>query len=197
MNGPYQTGDIYKCSLSRRTNGNGCSKLNLGRISLTNVSERKDKMRLGMTLTSNPQDKSFVACGPLWSYECGSSYYSTGICSRVNESFKFSRTIAPAFQSKPQIISPDVETYMDIVIVLDGSNSIYPWYEVQAFLINILQKFYIGPGQIQVGVVQYGGRRGAKKVMIVITDGESHDSPDLKQAIEDSEKDGITRYAIA
>ncbi|XP_071771799.1 integrin alpha-11a [Centroberyx gerrardi] len=239
MNGPYQTGDVYKCSLSKRTNGNGCSKLNLGRISLTNVSERKDKMRLGMTLTSNPKDNSFVACGPLWSYECGSSYYSTGICSRVNASFKFSRTIAPAFQR--------CETYMDIVIVLDGSNSIYPWYEVQAFLINILQKFYIGPGQIQVGVVQYGekvvhefqlsdyksveevvkrarsinqrggeetntalginvarseafkqgGRRGAKKVMIVITDGESHDSPDLKQAIEDSEKDGITRYAIA
>uniref|UniRef100_A0A671V7J6 Integrin, alpha 11a n=1 Tax=Sparus aurata TaxID=8175 RepID=A0A671V7J6_SPAAU len=239
MNGPYQTGDVYKCSLNRRMNGNGCSKLNLGRISLTNVSERKDKMRLGMTLTSNPKDNSFVACGPLWSYECGSSYYSTGICSRVNASFKFSRTIAPAFQR--------CETYMDIVIVLDGSNSIYPWYEVQAFLINILQKFYIGPGQIQVGVVQYGekvvhefklsdyksveevvkrarsinqrggeetntalginiarsqafkqgGRRGAKKVMIVITDGESHDSQDLQQAIEDSEKDGITRYAIA
>ncbi|KAM9860747.1 integrin alpha-11a isoform 2-T2 [Aulostomus maculatus] len=239
MNGPYQTGDVYKCSLSKRTNGNGCTKLNLGRISLTNVSERKDKMRLGMTLTSNPKDNSFVACGPLWSYECGSSYYSTGICSRVNASFKFSRTIAPAFQR--------CETYMDIVIVLDGSNSIYPWTEVQAFLINILQKFYIGPGQIQVGVVQYGekvvhefklsdyksveevvkrarsinqrggeetntalgistarsqafkqgGRRGAKKVMIVITDGESHDSADLDQAIEDSEEDGITRYAIA
>ncbi len=42
-----------------------------------------------------------------------------------------------------------------------------------------------------------GGRRGAKKVMIVITDGESHDSADLQQVIEDSEKDGITRYAIA
>lgn len=41
---------------------------------------------------------------------------------------------------------------MDIVIVLDGSNSIYPWYEVQAFLINILKKFYVGPGQIQVCV---------------------------------------------
>ena len=39
---------------------------------------------------------------------------------------------------------------MDIVIVLDGSNSIYPWVEVQLFLINILKKFYIGPGQIQV-----------------------------------------------
>nr|XP_057944628.1 integrin alpha-11a isoform X4 [Doryrhamphus excisus] len=42
-----------------------------------------------------------------------------------------------------------------------------------------------------------GGRRGAKKVMIVITDGESHDSADLQPAIEESEKDGITRYAIA
>uniref|UniRef100_A0A674B8D2 Integrin subunit alpha 11 n=1 Tax=Salmo trutta TaxID=8032 RepID=A0A674B8D2_SALTR len=178
-------------------------------------------------------------CGPLWSYECGSSYYSTGICSRVNESFKFSKTISPAFQR--------CETYMDIMIVLDGSNSIYPWYEVQDFLINILQKFYIGPGQIQVGVVQYGsrvvheftlndfrsveevveaaktidqrggeetrtalginvartegfkrgGRKGAKKVMLVITDGESHDSPDLQKAMEDSEADNITMYAIA
>ncbi|KAJ8249244.1 hypothetical protein GJAV_G00232720 [Gymnothorax javanicus] len=236
--GALQTGDVYRCPLNGKINGN-CSRLNLGRISLTNVSERKNKMRLGMTLASNPQDNSFVACGPLWSYECGSSYYSTGICSRINSSFRFSRTIAPAFQR--------CETYMDIVIVLDGSNSIYPWTEVQNFLINILQKFYIGPGQIQVGIVQYGeavvhefqlnefrsvedvvaaarniiqrggeetrtalgievarsqafkrgSRRGAKKVMIVITDGESHDSPDLKKVIEDCEEDDIIRYAIA
>lgn len=33
MNGPYQTGDVYKCSLSKRINGNGCSKLNLGIVS--------------------------------------------------------------------------------------------------------------------------------------------------------------------
>ncbi|NWY70927.1 ITA11 protein, partial [Erithacus rubecula] len=139
------------------------------------------------------------------------------------------------------------QTYMDIIIVLDGSNSIYPWVEVQHFLINILKKFYIGPGQIQVGVVQYGedvvhefhlndyrsvqdvvaaashieqrggtetrtaygiefarseafrkgGRKGAKRVMIVITDGESHDSPDLEKVIEDSERDNVTRYAVA
>ncbi|TRY55700.1 hypothetical protein DNTS_010275 [Danionella cerebrum] len=144
-NGHHQTGDVYKCPLSRRSGGPSCSKLNLGRVSLTNVSERKEKMRLGMTLSSNPKDNSFVACGPLWSYECGSSYYSTGICSRVNASFKFSRTIAPAFQ--------------------------------KAF--------------------KHGGRRGAKKVMIVITDGESHDSADLQHAIDESERDGITRYAIA
>ncbi|XP_031694320.1 integrin alpha-11-like, partial [Anarrhichthys ocellatus] len=139
------------------------------------------------------------------------------------------------------------ETFMDIVIVLDGSNSIYPWYEVRDFLITILQKFYIGPGQTQVGVVQYGstvvhefglgeyqtveevveaargidqrggeetrtalginvarsdafkrgGRPGAQKVMIVITDGESHDSPQLVQAVADSERDNVTMYAIA
>ncbi|XP_035771278.1 integrin alpha-11-like [Neolamprologus brichardi] len=91
---------------------------------------------------------SAVTCGPLWSHECGSSLYSTGICSRVGRNFKLSNTIAPALQR--------CETFMDIVIVLDGSNSIYPWYEVQDFLINILHKFYIGPGQTQVGVIQYG-----------------------------------------
>ncbi|KAM7397235.1 hypothetical protein PAMP_020224 [Pampus punctatissimus] len=136
---------------------------------------------------------------------------------------------------------------MDIIIVLDGSNSIYPWYEVQDFLINILNKFYISPGQTQVGVIQYGstvvhefglgeyetvtevvdaarninqrggeetrtalginvarsvafkrgGRPGAQKVMIVVTDGQSHDSPQLLQAVTDSKRDNITMYAIA
>ncbi|XP_050929109.1 LOW QUALITY PROTEIN: integrin alpha-11 [Lates calcarifer] len=236
--GKQQTGDVYRCPLDNRNSVN-CSRLNLGKLSLDNVSERKDKMRLGMTLTSNPKDNSFVTCGPLWSHECGSSLYSTGICSRVSRNFRLSHTIAPALQR--------CETFMDIVIVLDGSNSIYPWYEVQDFLINILHKFYIGPGQTQVGVVQYGstvvhefslgeyetveevveaarsihqrggeetrtalginvarseafkrgGRPGAQKVMIVITDGESHDSPQLVQAVGDSERDNITMYAIA
>ncbi|XP_029909808.1 integrin alpha-11 [Myripristis murdjan] len=236
--GKQETGDVYRCPLDTSDSTN-CTRLNLGKVSLDNVSERKDKMRLGMTLASNPRDNSFVACGPLWSHECGSSFYSTGICSRVSRNFRFSHTIAPALQR--------CETFMDIVIVLDGSNSIYPWYEVQDFLINILHKFYVGPGQTQVGVVQYGsrvvhefglgeyhtveevveaarnieqrggeetrtalginvarseafqrgGRPGAKKVMIVITDGESHDSPDLVQAVADSERDNVTMYAIA
>lgn len=44
---------------------------------------------------------------------------------------------------------------------------------------------------------QKGGRKGAKKVMIVITDGESHDSPDLERVIQQSERDNVTRYAVA
>ncbi|XP_076984455.1 integrin alpha-11 isoform X2 [Tamandua tetradactyla] len=234
-NGHQKTGDVYKCPV---IDGN-CTKLNLGRVTLSNVSERKDNMRLGLSLATNPKDNSFLACSPLWSHECGSSYYTTGMCSRVNSNFRFSKTVAPALQR--------CQTYMDIIIVLDGSNSIYPWVEVQHFLINILKKFYIGPGQIQVGVVQYGedvvhefhlndyrsvkdvveaashieqrggtetrtafgiefarseafqkgGRKGAKKVMIVITDGESHDSPDLEKVIQQSERDNVTRYAVA
>ncbi|XP_054070322.1 integrin alpha-11 [Rissa tridactyla] len=237
-NGQQKTGDVYKCPVTSDTHSN-CTKLNLGRVTLSNVSERKDNMRLGLSLATNPKDNSFLACSPLWSHECGSSYYTTGMCSRVNSNFRFSKTVAPALQR--------CQTYMDIIIVLDGSNSIYPWVEVQQFLINILKKFYIGPGQIQVGVVQYGedvvhefhlndyrsvkdvvaaashieqrggtetrtaygiefarseafqkgGRKGAKRVMIVITDGESHDSPDLEKVIEDSEKDNVTRYAVA
>ncbi|KAF7216216.1 integrin alpha-11-like [Nothobranchius furzeri] len=212
---------------------------NLWKLSLDNVTERKDKMRLGMTLNSNPKDNSFVTCGPLWSHECGSSLYSTGICARANRNFRLNQIITPALQR--------CETFMDIVIVLDGSNSIYPWYEVQDFIINILQKFHIGPGQTQVAIVQYGStvihefslsdyqtmekvlqaarninqrggeetktalgikvarseafqrgsRPGAQKVMIVITDGESHDSHQLGQAVSDSKNENITMYAIA
>lgn len=33
--------------------------------------------------------------------------------------------------------------------------------------------------------------------MLVITDGESHDSPQLVEAMADSERDNITTYAIA
>ncbi|XP_072421358.1 integrin alpha-11a isoform X1 [Chiloscyllium punctatum] len=238
--GKRRTGDVYRCPVKNQTSY-GCGKLNLGRVSMPFVSEHKDNMQLGMTLTSNAKDHSFVTCGPLWSHECGSSYYSPGICCKISSNFKSARAFAPAIQR--------CETFMDIVIVLDGSNSIYPWYEVQNFLINILKKFYIGPGQIRLAIVQYGetavhefelrdyksvhdvvkaarniqqrggtetntahgieiarseafsirrgARKEAKKVMIVITDGESHDSPHLKQVIESSEQDNITRYAIA
>lgn len=46
MNGPYQTGDVYKCSLNRRMNGNGCSKLNLGTVSQNTVQFLPEKCKL-------------------------------------------------------------------------------------------------------------------------------------------------------
>lgn len=42
-----------------------------------------------------------------------------------------------------------------------------------------------------------GAREGATKVMIVVTDGESHDGDELPDALEECESRNITRYAIA
>uniref|UniRef100_A0A670JQW4 Integrin subunit alpha 10 n=1 Tax=Podarcis muralis TaxID=64176 RepID=A0A670JQW4_PODMU len=232
-------GDVYKCIVGERNNST-CAKVNIGDMALQNNSRQIKNMHFGMSLVAN-KDDGFVACAPLWSQECGTSMFSTGICTSVDENFRLTENIAPTAQR--------CSTYMDIIIVLDGSNSIYPWYEVQNFLSNILSKFFIDPEQIQVGVLQYsevavhewtlkdyqtaeevieaaknisrqegletrtasaihkacteafsperGGREGATKLMIVVTDGESHDGEELQDALEECEKRNVTRYAIA
>eukprot|EP00064_Thunnus_orientalis_P005509 superscaffoldBa00000541_g5523 len=232
-------GDVYKCVVGEEKNSN-CSKVNLGETALQNVSKNLRNSHLGMTLTPDSPD-GFLACAPLWSQECGTSMFSTGICASVSDDLEPRDTIAPTAQR--------CSTYMDIVIVLDGSNSIYPWYEVQNFLSNILSKFHISSDQMQVGILQYGevavhewslkdyqttqevveaaknisrqegretrtayaiqmacteafsaergAREGATKVMIVVTDGESHDGEELPDALEECVSRNITRYAIA
>uniref|UniRef100_A0A8C7YQ79 Integrin, alpha 10 n=1 Tax=Oryzias sinensis TaxID=183150 RepID=A0A8C7YQ79_9TELE len=227
-------GDVYKCVVGEERNSN-CSKVGLGETALQNVSKNLKNSHLGMTLTPDSPD-GFLACAPLWSQECGTSKFSTGICASVSDDLQPRKTISPTTKR--------CATYMDIVIVLDGSNSIYPWYEVQNFLSNILSKFHIGSDQMQVGILQYGeiavhewslkdyqttekvveaaknisrqkgretrtasairmacaergGREGATKVMIVVTDGESHDEDELPDALEECERRNITRYAIA
>uniref|UniRef100_A0A7N8Y6H4 Integrin, alpha 10 n=1 Tax=Mastacembelus armatus TaxID=205130 RepID=A0A7N8Y6H4_9TELE len=232
-------GDVYKCIVGEEKNSN-CSKVNLGETALQNVSKNLRNSHLGMTLTPDSPD-GFLACAPLWSQECGTSMFSTGICASVRDDLEPRETIAPTAQR--------CSTYMDIVIVLDGSNSIYPWYEVQNFLSNILSKFHISSDQMQVGILQYGevavhewslkdyqttqevveaaknisrqegretrtayaihtacteafsvergAREGATKVMIVVTDGESHDGEELPDALEECNNRNITRYAIA
>ncbi|XP_058876337.1 integrin alpha-10 [Acipenser ruthenus] len=232
-------GDVYKCIVGEERHSN-CTKVNLGDAALQNVSKQIRNTHFGMTLAEN-KGEGFVACAPLWSQECGTSVFSNGICAKVDQNFHPTETIAPTAQR--------CSTFMDIVIVLDGSNSIYPWYEVQNFLSNILSKFHISPEQMQVGVLQYaevsvhewslhdyqtteevveaaknisrqegretrtayaihmgcseafsperGAREGATKVMIVVTDGESHDGEELPEALAECEKRNITRYAIA
>ncbi|KAJ8354843.1 hypothetical protein SKAU_G00224100 [Synaphobranchus kaupii] len=139
-------GDIYKCTVAEERSSN-CTKVNLGEIAFQNVSRNLKNSHLGMTLSPDTPD-GFLACAPLWSQECGTSVFSTGICTSVSDDLEPRETIAPTAQR--------CSTFMDIVIVLDGSNSIYPWYEVQNFLSNILSKFHISPEQMQVGVLQYG-----------------------------------------
>ncbi|NWW25872.1 ITA10 protein, partial [Falcunculus frontatus] len=137
-------GDIYKCGMGLQNSS--CAKANLGAAAPW---LRSSAGHLGMTLVDS-KDGGFVACAPLWSQECGTSVFSSGRCVQLNEELQLMRTVAPTAQR--------CSTYMDIILVLDGSNSIYPWEEVQAFLGNILGRFFIGPGQTQVGVLQYGER---------------------------------------
>ena len=39
-------------------------------------------------------------CGPLWAQQCGSQYYTTGVCSDVSPDFQFRTSFAPTVQSK-------------------------------------------------------------------------------------------------
>ncbi|XP_023564891.1 integrin alpha-1 [Octodon degus] len=114
--------------------------------SIPNVTEIKENMTFGSTLVTNPKG-GFLACGPLYAYRCGHLHYTTGICSDVSPAFQVVNSFAPA---------QECNTQLDIVIVLDGSNSIYPWDSVTDFLNDLLEKMDIGPKQTQVGVVQYG-----------------------------------------
>ena len=42
----------------------------------------------------------FKTCGPLWAQQCGSQYYTTGVCSDVSPDFQLRTSFAPAVQSK-------------------------------------------------------------------------------------------------
>lgn len=48
---------------------------------------------------------------------------------------------------------------MDIVIVLDGSNSIYPWQPMTAFLQKLIPSLDIGPQSTQVREASAAGVR--------------------------------------
>ncbi|KAM9858387.1 integrin alpha-2-like [Aulostomus maculatus] len=233
-------GDIYKCPVSGSKNS--CEKLNLqDTVSIPDVKNINNNMCLGMTLTRVPAANGLMMCGPLWGQQCGAQDYYPGICARLS----------PLFQPQPAF-SPAVQTCggpMDIVIVLDGSNSIYPWHPMTEFLQKLIPGLDISPQNTQVSVIQYavnpkfefrlnqyktkdaviaaasritqmsgqstntfqaiqfashwgfhqrnGARPGAAKVMVVVTDGESHDDMFRDSVIAECEKQGITRFGIA
>ncbi|KAL0965810.1 hypothetical protein UPYG_G00286070, partial [Umbra pygmaea] len=233
-------GDIYKCDITGSSSN--CLSLNMqNAVSISTVNNININMSLGLTLIRTATENKFMTCGPLWAQKCGSQYYYPGICAEVSPLFKPLPAFSPALQT--------CGGPMDIAIVLDGSNSIYPWEPVVAFLKKLLENLNIGPSNTQVTVIQYGvdpvfefrlnsyktkqsmietaaaikqkggvetntfraiefarkeaflpsngGRAGASKVMVVVTDGESHDK-DLRDAvIGKCENEKIIRFGIA
>nr|XP_046188718.1 integrin alpha-2-like [Oncorhynchus gorbuscha] len=233
-------GDVYKCEI--RGASSGCQRLNLqNSVSISTVSNVNVNMSLGLTLTRTATEDTFMTCGPLWAQKCGSQYYYPGICAEVSPLFNPLSSFSPALQT--------CGGPMDIAIVLDGSNSIYPWPPVVAFLKKLLENLDIGPDNTQVSIIQYavdpyfefylksyktkdsiiaaaanipqksgletntfraiefarrqaflptnGARPGASKVMVVVTDGESHDKGLKDDVIGKCEQDKITRFGIA
>uniref|UniRef100_A0A8C6P4F1 Integrin subunit alpha 2 n=1 Tax=Nothobranchius furzeri TaxID=105023 RepID=A0A8C6P4F1_NOTFU len=233
-------GDVYKCPVSGSRNS--CDKLKLHDfVRIPNVKNVDVNMSLGLTLKRMPPINDFLTCGPLWGQQCGDQTFYPGVCVKLDSLLN----VQPAF-------SPAVQTCggpMDIVIVLDGSNSIYPWKPMTDFLVKLIPSLEIGPQNTQVIVIQYGevakfefklndyttkaevlsvasgisqmygtltntfhaiqfarwkgfnptngGRPGAAKVMVVVTDGESHDSDFRDTVLALCEKQGITRFGIA
>ncbi|XP_042365200.1 integrin alpha-1 [Plectropomus leopardus] len=234
-----RTGDVYKCPVG--TGDNTCVKLELPKnTTVPNLHEVKENMTMGTTLVTNPNG-GFLACGPQYGYMCGQQQYISGVCANVSDSFQILNSVAPAVQ--------ECAKELDIVIVLDGSNSIYPWSSIIDFLRRFIEKIEIGPKLSQVGIVSYGetvthrvnlsqfdntralldfvedlpqqtgfktmtflgidtarreafmpergARPGVKKVMVIVTDGESHDFHNLDKVIGECEDDDIERFGIA
>uniref|UniRef100_A0A673C9Y0 Integrin, alpha 1 n=1 Tax=Sphaeramia orbicularis TaxID=375764 RepID=A0A673C9Y0_9TELE len=234
-----RTGDVYKCPVGK--GDNTCIKLELPKnTTIPNLNEVKENMTMGTTLVTNPSG-GFLACGPQYGYMCGQQQYISGVCANVSSSFQILNSVAPAV--------PECEKELDIVIVLDGSNSIYPWSSITDFLVRFLGNIVVGPKLSQVGIVSYGetvthnvnlsqfdntadlvnfvrelpqqtgtktmtfkgidtarkeafmpergARVGVKKVMVTVTDGESHDSFDMGRVIAGCEEDNIERFGIA
>ncbi|XP_068190675.1 integrin alpha-1 [Antennarius striatus] len=234
-----RTGDVYKCPVG--TGNSTCVKLELPKnTTVPNLHEVKENMTMGTTLVTNPNG-GFLACGPQYGYMCGQQQYISGVCANVSSSFQIINSVAPAVQ--------ECGKELDIVIVLDGSNSIYPWSSIVDFLQRFIQKIDIGPKLSQVGIVSYGetvthrvnlsqfdntpalldfvkqlpqqtgfktmtflgidtarkeafmpergARPGVKKVMVIVTDGESHDFHDLDRVIGECDNDNIERFGIA
>uniref|UniRef100_A0A8C2WKB6 Integrin subunit alpha 2 n=1 Tax=Cyclopterus lumpus TaxID=8103 RepID=A0A8C2WKB6_CYCLU len=228
-------GNVYKCQVSGSRNS--CDKLDLqDSVSIPDVKNVNDEMCLGLTLTRMPAVNGLMMCGPLWGQRCGDQIFYPGICARLSPLFQPQPAFSPAIQS--------CGGPMDIVIVLDGSNSIYPWAPMNEFLRKLIPALDIGPKSTQVSVIQYGveskfelklnefktkdevlaavsritqmygsstntfhaiqyarlvngGRPGAAKVMVVVTDGESHDRSFRENVLAECEKQGITRFGIA
>lgn len=233
-----RTGDVYKCPVGR--DNNNCIKLELPKnTTIPNLREVKENMTMGSTLVTNPKG-GFLACGPQYGYKCGLQHFISGVCANVSSSFQILNSF-----TKYQECGKE----MDLVIVLDGSNSIYPWSSIQEFLYKFIGRLEIGPKQTQVGIVSYGetvshqvnlsqfdnmpalrdfvqdvpqhtgtktmtflgidtareeafmpergARPGVKKVMVIVTDGESHDYYNLQKVIKACEDDDIERFGIA
>ncbi|KTG31954.1 hypothetical protein cypCar_00040577 [Cyprinus carpio] len=134
-----RTGSLYKCDI----NASICQNLNpADSVSIDGVQNINVNMSLGLTLTPIAKPNTLMTCGPLWGQHCGSQYFYPGVCADVSPQFTLQAAFSPAVQT--------CGGPMDVAIVLDGSNSIYPWPDVRNFLMKLLENLDIGPDKTRI-----------------------------------------------
>uniref|UniRef100_A0A6Q2XR40 VWFA domain-containing protein n=1 Tax=Esox lucius TaxID=8010 RepID=A0A6Q2XR40_ESOLU len=220
-----RTGDVYKCPVGRGPNPE-CIKLELPKnTTIPNLHEVKENMTMGTTLVTNPEG-GFLACGPQYGYMCGQQTYISGICTNVSSTFQVLNSIAPAVQEcakeldiimdflvkflknieiGPKLSQVGIVSYGEQVThnvnlsQFDNTQSLLAKVEKlpQQTGFRTMTALGIDTARKEAFTVERGARPGVKKVMIIVTDGESHDHYDLQGVIDSCEDDGIERFGIA
>ncbi|KAJ8778441.1 hypothetical protein J1605_013628 [Eschrichtius robustus] len=152
-------GDVYKCPVDLSTTT--CEKLNLQTsTSISNVTEMKTNMSLGLTLTRN----------------VGTGGFLVGLIQYAN----YPRVVfnLNTFKTKDEMIKATSQTS-----------------QYGGDLTNTFKAIQYARDSAYSAAA--GGRPGATKVMVVVTDGESHDGSMLKAVIDQCNNDNILRFGIA
>uniref|UniRef100_A0A8C5A9V2 VWFA domain-containing protein n=1 Tax=Gadus morhua TaxID=8049 RepID=A0A8C5A9V2_GADMO len=212
-----RTGDVYKCPVG--TGDNTCIKLELPQnTTVPNLREVKENMTMGTTLVTNPSG-GFLACGPQYGYMCGQQQFISGVCANVSSSFEVLNSIAPAVQGTQYITLSEplstskINQLIGVGIVSYGENvthrvNLSQFDNRESLLrkvmalpqdtgIKTMTASGIETARKEAFMEERGARPGVKKVMVIVTDGESHDSHELDRVIDECQDDGIERFGIA
>uniref|UniRef100_I3JAY8 VWFA domain-containing protein n=1 Tax=Oreochromis niloticus TaxID=8128 RepID=I3JAY8_ORENI len=197
-----ERGKIYKCTTSSQ-NSPGFAV----------------NMSLGLTMKSDPTAQNTVVCGPTIPNDCKSITMYNGVCFEMDHSSTFGTSRPDFIQACPpqadiaflldgsiSVSSRDFQTMKkfvkDLIQSLLSIDAQFHYYfhltpQNMAFLyvLNIFSPFLFSFLQ-KVFIPQRGSRPNVKKVLIVITDGQSHDRNYLHSAVQLAESKSIVRFAI-
>uniref|UniRef100_A0A3Q1J2U5 VWFA domain-containing protein n=1 Tax=Anabas testudineus TaxID=64144 RepID=A0A3Q1J2U5_ANATE len=196
-------GQIYRCSTD------SCQNIN------KQIPDFAVNMSLGLTMTSDPRTQKTLACGPTIPKDCKSITMYSGVCFEIDRSNVF----GPPLPST----NKECRTEADIAFLLDGSGSVNPpdFERMKTFVKDVIRSFPAKDTQVLRTVIHYyfndffsgswenyqetvtyenvftqtkGSRPNVKKILIVITDGESQERDQLPSAA--AEAKNIVRFAI-
>ncbi|XP_062994414.1 integrin alpha-L [Elgaria multicarinata webbii] len=220
------TGKVYQC------------KMRSGKCEAVPVEEDGGVSHFGMTLASDTQGSTMIACGPGHQQFCDGNLYMSGMCYLFDAILNVRKNITTGYQKC-------LKGNTDLVFLFDGSVSMKAddFNTIKEFMIDVMEKLHNtsihfaavqfsfntklefdfnnythdpNPQKLLANVrheksitntfkaVKYvvdevftpkrGTRKGANKVIIIITDGDASDTDE--GSIEAAKKKGIVRLII-